>query len=132
MMALSGVLSSWLIVARKRDLALFAASARRRASSEIAACFLKLRDQAVLFGAIFDHRERGRMQAAGEIDEEDVDADRHRREREIKRIAEREEPPRHRNRHRYCAGEEDARQGRGKRHADREHDHQCREDEDVR
>ena len=35
-MALSGVRSSWLMVARKRDLAMLAASARRRASSEIA------------------------------------------------------------------------------------------------
>ena len=35
-MALSGVRSSWLIWARKRDLAMLAASARRRASSEIA------------------------------------------------------------------------------------------------
>src|SRR4029079_17073455 len=34
-MALSGVRSSWLIVARKRDLAKFASSARARASSEI-------------------------------------------------------------------------------------------------
>ena len=34
-MALSGVRSSWLMVARKRDLAMLAASARRRASSEI-------------------------------------------------------------------------------------------------
>ena len=34
-MALSGVRSSWLIVARKRDLARLALSARRRASSEL-------------------------------------------------------------------------------------------------
>ena len=34
-MALSGVRSSWLMVARKRDLAMLAASARARASSEI-------------------------------------------------------------------------------------------------
>ena len=34
-MALSGVRSSWLMVARKRDLATLAASARRRASSEM-------------------------------------------------------------------------------------------------
>ena len=33
-MALSGVRSSWLIWARKRDLAMLAASARRRASSD--------------------------------------------------------------------------------------------------
>ena len=35
-MALSGVRSSWLIVARNRDLARLASSARRRASSEFA------------------------------------------------------------------------------------------------
>jgi hypothetical protein len=35
-MALSGVLSSWLMVARKRDFARLASSARRRASSEFA------------------------------------------------------------------------------------------------
>ena len=34
-MALSGVRSSWLICARNCDLAMLAASARRRASSEI-------------------------------------------------------------------------------------------------
>ena len=37
-MALSGVRSSWLMVARKRDLALLAVSARRRASSETDFC----------------------------------------------------------------------------------------------
>ncbi len=94
--------------------------------------FFKLRDQAVLLGAIFDHGERRRMQAAREIDEEDVDADRHRGEREIERIAEREQPARDGERHRNRAGEENARQRRGKRHADRKHDHQRREDEDVR
>ena len=34
-MALSGVRNSWLMVARKRDFAWFASSARARASSEI-------------------------------------------------------------------------------------------------
>ena len=38
-MALSGVRSSWLIWARKRDFEMLAASARRRASSEIAFAF---------------------------------------------------------------------------------------------
>ncbi len=94
--------------------------------------FLELRDEIVFFGAVLDHGERGGMQATGQIDEEDVDADGHRSEREIEGIAEREEPACDRNRHRNGAGEEDLRQRRCKCHADREHDHQRRENEDMR
>ena len=54
-MALSGVRSSWLMVARKRDLAMLAASARRRASSEIDFSSSSLGDQRVLLGAELEH-----------------------------------------------------------------------------
>ena len=65
-MALSGVRSSWLICARKRDLAILAASARRRASSEIDFDLLEFADQRVLFGARLERGQRGRIEPVGE------------------------------------------------------------------
>ena len=57
-MALSGVRSSWLMVARKRDLAMLAASARRRASSRDRFLLLDLGDQRVFLGAKLEHAQR--------------------------------------------------------------------------
>ena len=78
-MALSGVLSSWLIEARKRDLARLASSARRRASSDI--------DFAVSSSAIsasFSERndkqhQRRTVEMAGDVGEERQRRDQQRR-----------------------------------------------------
>ncbi len=62
-MALSGVRSSWLIDARKRDLARFASSARRLASSDIVFAVSELGNQRVLLRAERQQQQRGAVDA---------------------------------------------------------------------
>ena len=69
-MALSGVRSSWLIVARKRDLARFASSARRRASSETDLAVFQFGNQPVLLRAEGEQHHRRAVQMAGHEGEE--------------------------------------------------------------
>ena len=84
-MALSGVRSSWLMVARKRDLAMLAdfGAAPRLVGDRL--LLLDLGDQRVLLGAELEHGERRGVEALGEEDEVDVQADRHGRHRQIER-----------------------------------------------
>ena len=65
-------------------------------------------------------------------EEVDVHADRHGGERQVEGIVEQQQPYHHRNRHRDGAGVEDGRDRRSKHGADRHHDDQRGEDEDVR
>ena len=103
-MALSGVRSSWLMVARKRDLATLAASARRRASSEI-----DFSSSISAISASFSARnssidERRGVEALGKEYEVDVQADRHGRHRHIEGVALHEQARDYGHRHRDGAG----------------------------
>ena len=86
-MALSGVRSSWLMVARKRDLAILACSACRRGLVGDLSRF-QLGDQRVLFGSELEHGDDRRVEPVHQPDEIDVHADRHGRHRPVERVVE--------------------------------------------
>ena len=104
-MALSGVRSSWLMVARKRDLAMLAASARAPRLVGDRLLLLDLGDQRVLLGAKLEHGERRGVEALRQQDEIDVQADRHGRHRPVERVVEQREADDDRHRHRHGAGD---------------------------
>ena len=79
-----------------------------------------------------EHGERGRVEPLGQKHEIDVDADRHRGQREIERIIEQQQPRDDGQRHRDGAGIENRHDRRGEGHSDCEENNQCGEDEDVR
>ena len=76
-MALSGVRNSWLMVARKRDFARFAPSARRRASSELSLACSSSAIERVLLRLKRDVARRGCVQALHDDEEIADHADRH-------------------------------------------------------
>ncbi len=131
-MALSGVRSSWLMVARKRDLARLASSALSRASSDT-----DFDCSSSAISASFSARNssmatHGRVEPVGQPDEIDVDADRHRRHRPVERVIEQREADDDGDGHRQRAGIDDRQHGRGEQHAHRDDDEQRGEDEGVR
>ena len=93
---------------------------------------LELGNERVLLAAVFEHRQRGEADAAGQEEEIDVDADGHEGQRKIEGIVQQQQPDHDRDRHRDRAGVEDRRDRRGEHGADRQHDDQRGEDEDVR
>ena len=126
-MALSGVRSSWLICARKRDLARLAASAWRRASSDfalacssspISASFSARASSVASVVEIQPVRQHGEIALGGE---------RHGRQDVAVHVAAQDEIQRHRGRHRHGCGDHRHRQAR-RQHArhgdDQQHDEQ--------
>ena len=81
---------------------------------------LDLGDQRVLLRAKLQHGESGGVEALGEEDEVDVQADRHRRHRQIEGMTLHEETRDDGQRHGNGAGVEDRHDGGSERHADRQ------------
>ena len=106
---------------------MLAASARRRASSEIAFALLELADQRVLLGARLQRGERARIEPVRQQAEIALRRDRHDGEDVVVQIALEREVERDRRRHRHGRREHRDRQARGQhaRHRDhQQHDEQ--------
>ena len=122
-MALSGVRSSWLMVARKRDFARFASSARRRASSEFAFACSSSAKMASFSARDWSVATALRIEAVGEEDEEELRAPGHRHEHDGVHVGGREREREDRKRDRHEPGVDRGRDRR-RQHRDqgREHD----------
>ena len=129
-MALSGVRSSWLMVARKRDLAMvgFLGAAPRLVGDRL--LLLDLGDQRVLLGAELEHGGAVALRPLQE-DEIDVQADRHGRHRQIEGVIEQREAHDDRRSHRQCAGIDDRHDWACEQYAHRDDDEKCGKDESV-
>ena len=131
-MALSGVRSSWLIVARKRDLARFASSALTARLVGDRLRLFKLGDQRILLCTELQHGDDGGVEPLHQPDEIDIDADSHRRHRPIERIVEHGEANDNGDGHRQGAGIDDRHDRRCEQHPHRDDDKERGEDESMR